>query len=196
MVSSGPSTASGGMTTFTREPSGSRASHSGSASSTRRPSGARMRSIAWRSSASEANAASGRLDAARALDPDRARPVDHDLVDARVAQQRLERAQPERALGDERDEVLAGGLVEQRGVAVDQRADARGQVGVRDAAGLGQQLGAQVVREALEDLGLGGVVHRAQSPSVTVSADPARRRSPAARGSSRSSRAKARAAAR
>ena len=42
--------------TFTREPSGSRASTSGSASSTRRPSGARMRSIACRRSASVSNA--------------------------------------------------------------------------------------------------------------------------------------------
>src|SRR4051794_9860228 len=55
MVRTAPSSASGGITTFTREPSGRRASHSGSASSTRRPSGARMRSIAWRSSPSEAN---------------------------------------------------------------------------------------------------------------------------------------------
>src|SRR4051812_25240070 len=56
IVSTGPSSASGGITTLTREPSGSRASHSGSASSTRRPSGARIRSIAWRTSSSEPNA--------------------------------------------------------------------------------------------------------------------------------------------
>ncbi len=56
IVSTGPSTASGGMMTLTREPSGSRASTSGSASSTRRPSGARMRSIACRRSASVSNA--------------------------------------------------------------------------------------------------------------------------------------------
>ena len=58
IVSTGPSSASGGRTTWTREPSGSRASASGSASSARRPSGARIRSIAWRSSASLPNRAS------------------------------------------------------------------------------------------------------------------------------------------
>ena len=56
----GPSSASGAMTTFTREPSGSRASHSGSASSTRRPSGARIRSIASRRSAADAKRTSVR----------------------------------------------------------------------------------------------------------------------------------------
>ncbi len=49
----GPESDSGGITTFTREPSASRASQSGDASSTRRPSGARIRSIACISSASE-----------------------------------------------------------------------------------------------------------------------------------------------
>ena len=96
-----------GCTTFTREPSGRRASHSGSASSTRRPSGARIRSIAWRSSASEANAHVGRLEAPAALDPHRPGAVDHDLVDVGVAQQRLERPEPERALGHARDELVA-----------------------------------------------------------------------------------------
>ena len=52
IVNAGPSSASGGSTTFTRDPSGSRASHSGSDSSARRPSGARIRSIASRRSAS------------------------------------------------------------------------------------------------------------------------------------------------
>ena len=52
--SEGPSTASGGMTTWTREPSSSRASTIGLSSSTRRPSGARIRSIASRSDCSEA----------------------------------------------------------------------------------------------------------------------------------------------
>ena len=56
IVSAGPSTASGGMTTLTREPSGSRASASGDASSTRRPAGASTRSITSRSCASVAKA--------------------------------------------------------------------------------------------------------------------------------------------
>ena len=52
-VRHGPDSDSGGITTFTREPSASRASHSGDASSTLRPSGARIRSTACISSASE-----------------------------------------------------------------------------------------------------------------------------------------------
>ena len=52
-VRQGPESDSGGITTFTREPSASRASQSGDASSTRRPSGARIRSMACSSSASE-----------------------------------------------------------------------------------------------------------------------------------------------
>ena len=51
----GPSTASGGITTLTREPSASLASTIGLSSSTRRPSGARIRSIAFRSCSSSAN---------------------------------------------------------------------------------------------------------------------------------------------
>jgi hypothetical protein len=81
MVRTGPSSASGGITTFTREPSGRRASHSGSASSTRRPSGARIRSIAWRSSPSEANADRGGLEPPAALDPRRRGAAHEHLVD-------------------------------------------------------------------------------------------------------------------
>ena len=55
IVSSGPSRLSGGITQFTRDPSGKRASASGAASSTRRPSGLRMRSIRCISSSSEPN---------------------------------------------------------------------------------------------------------------------------------------------
>ena len=96
IVSSGPSSASGGSTTFTREPSGSRASHSGSASSARRPSGARIRSIAWRSSASLAKRTSVCASRPAALDPHRRGPADEQLVDGRVAQQRLQRPEPDR----------------------------------------------------------------------------------------------------
>jgi hypothetical protein len=55
IVRHGPASDSGEITTFTRDPSGNRASQSGDASSTRRPSGARIRSIACRSSPSPAN---------------------------------------------------------------------------------------------------------------------------------------------
>lgn len=56
IVTAGPSTATGGNATWTREPSGSRASHRGSERSTRRPAPASMRSIACSSSCSSANA--------------------------------------------------------------------------------------------------------------------------------------------
>ncbi len=58
MVSAGPSTASGGMTALTREPSGSRASTMGDDSSIRRPTRETMRSMTWRTCASERNALS------------------------------------------------------------------------------------------------------------------------------------------
>ncbi len=63
--SAGPSTASGGMITLTREPSASRASAIGLSSSTRRPTGARMRSIASRSCLLGLEADIGRLDRPR-----------------------------------------------------------------------------------------------------------------------------------
>ena len=53
MESSGPSTASGGMMAFTRDPSARRASTMGELSSTRRPTADTMRSMTrsrWRSS--------------------------------------------------------------------------------------------------------------------------------------------------
>ena len=72
--SAGPSTASGGITTLTREPSASRASTIGLSSSTRRPSGARIRSIASRSASSRREARRrSRSIRPRALDVDRAR---------------------------------------------------------------------------------------------------------------------------
>ena len=49
----------------------------------------------------------GRLDPAAALDPHLARPVDHHLVDGGIAEQRLQRPEPERALRDARHEPAA-----------------------------------------------------------------------------------------
>ena len=60
MVSTGPSTASGGMITCTRWPWGRRAFAMGDASSTRRPSGPSMRSMSALSCASSENRASER----------------------------------------------------------------------------------------------------------------------------------------
>ncbi len=55
MVTTGPQSERGGITTFTREPSASRASTYGDDSSTRRPSGLTIRSIRWSTCASPSN---------------------------------------------------------------------------------------------------------------------------------------------
>jgi hypothetical protein len=49
--------------------------------------------------------------------------VDHHLVDRGVAQQRLERTQPERPLGHPRHERVASARIEQRRLALHQRPD-------------------------------------------------------------------------
>ena len=132
-VRHGPSSASGGITTFTREPSGSRASHSGDASSTRRPSGARIRSIACISSASPPNDTPVALDPPAPLDVHLPRPVHHHLVHRRIGQQRLERPQP----GGEQQHPPAQRLAlvarQRAGLALHQRAHLRVEPG---AAGL------------------------------------------------------------
>ena len=87
IVSSGPSRLSGGMTQLTREPSGSRASTSGLASSTRRPSGLEDPLDQVHQLLARRRTRLGPLDPARALDPNGAGPVDHDLVDLRVVHQ-------------------------------------------------------------------------------------------------------------
>jgi hypothetical protein len=107
----------------------------------------------------------GRLQAPRPLDPHGPRAVDHHLLDRRVAQERLERPEPEGALGDQRDEMRAGRLVEQAGLAVDGVAYAAVQIGVGAGRRLGQQAGAQVVGQPVEHGGLGVLVH-GQRPSV------------------------------
>ena len=121
IVNAGPSSASGGSTTFTRDPSGSRASHSGSDSSARRPSGARMRSIASRRSASRSKRTPVHSSRPRALHPHRSGAGDHDLVHRRVGQQRLQRPEPERALGDPRRQLHAPVLAQHARLAVHQR---------------------------------------------------------------------------
>ena len=123
-----PSSASGGTTTFTREPSGSRASHSGSASSTRRPSG--------RGSARSRGAGPTRRRSVRpsARCGRRARPrpagtVDHHLVDAGSASSGSS-GRARTALGDPRRKPRASIVVEQAGLAVDEVPDALVQVAV------------------------------------------------------------------
>ena len=100
----------------------------------------------------------GALQAPGALDPHRPRAVDHDLVDGRVAEQGLERPEPERALGHTRDELVARAGVQQCRLAVDERADARVQVGAV-GRGLGDQPLAQRGGEVVEGGGAGIGVH-------------------------------------
>jgi len=96
----------------------------------------------------------GRLDAALALHPDLLGPVDHDLVDGRVGQQRLERTEPEGALRHPGDEMRAGVVVEQPRLAIDERADALVHVtAVAAAAGrLAEQPVAQRACQSVERL--------------------------------------------
>ncbi len=87
------------------------------------------------------------LEPAAALDPHRRRPAHHDLVDGGVAQQRLERAEPERPLGDPAGELGPRARVEHRRLAIHERADAVGQLAL---AGIEQQALAQVGGELVE----------------------------------------------
>ena len=133
------------------------------------------------------------LEAAAALDPDRRGPAHHHLLDRGIAEQRLERAEAERALGDPARELGARRFVEHRGLAVDERADPPRQV--LAAVGVRQQAVAQLGGQLVE------FVHRSASYSRTVrssatAAPPARRRSPGGRASRRISVANAPAAAR
>ncbi len=100
IVSIAPSSAIGGMTALTREPSGSRASTIGLASSTRRPTRPTILSIVRRRWTSLGERGVDGEDPAGALDVDLVRAVDHDLGDVGVAQERLERAVAEDLVGD------------------------------------------------------------------------------------------------
>ena len=161
IVSTGPSSASGGTTTLTREPSGRRASHSGSASSTRRPERREDALDRVPQLAVAREARLGGLEAPAALDPRGCGAADEHLVDLGVGEQRLERPEPEGALGDPRDERLARALVEHRRLAVHERPDAL--LRVLRRAGLGglrEHALAQRAREPVErGLLAGGVGH-------------------------------------
>ena len=102
------------MTALTREPSLRRASTSGDDSSMRRPSGVTMRSMTARTRSSSVKRASVCTNCPP-LDVDRARVDDHDLVHAGIGEEALERAEPERLVGELADEH----------VTVDARRDAR-----------------------------------------------------------------------
>ncbi|MFA9272546.1 MAG: hypothetical protein ACEQSX_17675, partial [Baekduiaceae bacterium] len=91
------------------------------------------------------------LDPPPAFDEHRPRTVDHDLVDLRVGEQRLEGAEPEGALGDPAREFGPGTGVQHRRLAVDERTDPRVEVaGV--GTGLLDQALAQCVGERVEGI--------------------------------------------
>ena len=88
------------MMAFTREPSTRRASTIGLDSSTRRPMGAMMRSMMRITCSSFWNVMFDSSSLPASLDVDLARAVDHDLGDALVTQERLERTQADDLVGD------------------------------------------------------------------------------------------------
>ena len=98
----------------------------------------------------------GLREAPAALDPHRLGPADEQLVDRRVAQQRLQRPEPDRPLGHPRGERLARRGVEHARLALDERADPRGGVvaGARLAGAVDQPV-AQRPGEAVEGIGRG-----------------------------------------
>ena len=92
-----------------------------------------------------------RLQPPRALDPDRPRAADHDLVDLGVRQQRFERPEAERALRDPARELVAARRVEDPRLLVDERPDTGRDVALRIVlAGARDQLVAQDAGEGVE----------------------------------------------
>ncbi len=140
---------------LTREPSTRRASTIGLDSSTRRPMGAMMRSmmrITW-SSFWKATLVSSSLP--RALDVDLARAVDHDLGDALVAQERLERAEADDLVGDLLQHPDALGAREGEALLVDDLAEDLLDLAA-DLDLVGQvELGVEVLDDPLLDAELG-----------------------------------------
>ena len=131
------------------------------------------------------------LDAAGALDPHRRRAAHHHLLDGGVGEQRLERAEAERALGDPPGELGAGVLVEDGRLAIHELPDPPAEI-LAGLAGARQQAVAEVGGEGVEV----GHQRPTGTSSLPTTALPSRARSPGARASSRMSRANAPAAAR
>jgi hypothetical protein len=103
----------------------------------------------------------GALESPAALDPHRPQAVDHHLVDYGVAQQRLERPQPERPLGHPRHQRLARARIEQRRLALHQRPDPPLDV----ARGLRPRLGQQrLAQRGCERVEVGDRLHTTTSP--------------------------------
>ena len=142
MLITGPCSESGGMMALTRDPSARRASSIGELSSMRRPTRAAMRWITCSRWSLVAEARSGQLQPAGALDVDHRGAVDQDVGHARVAHQVLDRAETEDLVHDLVEQLLAlelrqrGALLPEQGFHPAQalRAQLRG----RHALGLDQ----------------------------------------------------------
>jgi hypothetical protein len=131
---SGPSTASGGMIAFTREPSGRRASTIGLDSSTRRPTRETIFSmifircaLSWKVMSVSSSAAP--------LDVHLAAGVDQDVGHGRVVQQRLERAEAEHLVLDVEHQVMALLLVQDDALFLDDALDQQRQLVLELLAG-------------------------------------------------------------
>ena len=101
-----PSIASGGMMMLTRLPSGRRASTSGRDSSMRRPMRVTILVADVHQVRVVAELHVGQFELAAPLDIDLLRPVDHDVADGLVGDQRLKRPEPQH-VGDQRLDQLA-----------------------------------------------------------------------------------------
>ena len=133
--SAGPSTASGGMTTFTREPSARRASAIGLSSSTRRPSGREdpLDRVAQRRLRRKRGR--GTLEPPAALDEDRAGAVDHHLLHRGVREQLLERPEADRVAKDQLAKLRPALVGEDRRLALDELRHGAGEVAPAGARG-------------------------------------------------------------
>ena len=100
----GPSSATGGITALTREPSGRRASTIGLDSSMRRPTSDTILSMIRSRCFSSVKRDVGQLQPAVALDVDLVVAVDQDVRHRRVGHQRLERAEAEHLVLDVADQ--------------------------------------------------------------------------------------------
>ena len=163
MVMTGPTRLSGGMMALTREPSVRRASTIGLDSSMRRPIGRDDAVDDAHDVVVVLEGEVGQLEPAAALDVDLAGPVDHDLGDGLVAQQRLQRAEADDLVGDLLQHAHPLGAGEREALLVDRDAeDLLDLPPYLDLVGE-VELGVEVGDDALLDAVLGvaeGLAHR------------------------------------
>ena len=166
------------MIALTRDPSGRRASTIGELSSTRRPTPLTMRSMTRSRCSSSWNVVGDALEHAAALHVHLLVGVDQDVADRRVAQQRLERPEPEDFVEHLAEERLA--LARLSGVAFfgEQLEEQRADFALRARAiGLRQRLEVQAVEQLLVNVGLQLEVLLRAAPAARSGRGRRRRRS-------------------